>query len=95
MWVAGEGVGEAGGGDSLISNCIEKSSQLDYFILILFNLLAKAMLQYDPNYNIENQKQHILMGNGVKYCLSFFLKLPGGRRRCTLYTSGCKMKAYK
>ena len=39
----------------------------------LFNLLAKAVLQYDPNHIMENQKQHILMGNGVKYCLSFFL----------------------
>ena len=38
-----------------------------YFILILFNLLAKAVLQYDPNHITEIQKQHILMGNGVKY----------------------------
>ena len=38
-----------------------------YFILILFNLLAKAVLQYDPNHITEIQKQHILMGNDVKY----------------------------
>ena len=44
-----------------------------YFIMILFNLLAKAVLQYDPNHKIENQKQPFLMGNGVQYCLSFFL----------------------
>ena len=39
-----------------------------YFILILFNLLAKAVHQYDPNHNTENKKQHILM-----VFLSFFL----------------------
>ena len=40
---------------------------------MLFNLLAKAVLQYDPNHITDNQKQHILKGNGVKYCLTFCL----------------------
>ena len=64
----------------------------------MITLLAKAVLQYDPNYITENQKQHILMGNGVKYCLSFLplhLNFLWGHRRCTLYTPGCRMKAYK
>ena len=78
-----------------------------YFILILFNLLAEAVFQYDPNQITENHKQHILMGNGVKYCLCLFVSLflsvflslhlnfRPGHRRCTLYTTGCRMKAYK
>ena len=44
-----------------------------YFSLILFNLLAKAVLQYDPSHIMENQKQHIT------------LNLLGGHKWCTLY----------
>ena len=38
----------------------------------MFNQFEKAVLQYDLNHITENQKQHILMGNGVKYFPSLF-----------------------
>ena len=79
------------------SNCF-------YFILILFNLLAKAVLRISTIQIIlrKIKTNNISYGQWRKilpFFLSFFLPLRlnffGGHRRCTLYIPGCRMKAYK